>query len=253
MEYLEQNFSEEYCNAGIENSLWEVISDRGSINSSENSSFGNPPSVDSGTASSSTLDDSLFDILFTCPETPAENTAATENAVKTENPSPLPFLTQTSCTQAGEKRAPNQEFASRVTKKPKLKRILTSTPSSTVIKIEPAEEYEEETSQGNQSSFEANSPSLKVSQCVLKQPNDRNLSAQEVKDLKRKQRMIRNRESASLSRQRRKAHLEGIEKRNSSLENENRQLKHTNVQLQQQIQYLQRELLQLRPLVATFK
>ena len=88
-----------------------------------------------------------------------------------------------------------------------------------------------------------------------------------MREYKRKQRMIRNRESASLSRQRRKAHLEGIEKQNVSLENENRQLKHTNVQvirnhhstlpqqlfkLQQQIQYLQRELLQLRPLVATF-
>jgi hypothetical protein len=50
--------------------------------------------------------------------------------------------------------------------------------------------------------------------------------------------MIRNRESASLSRQRRKAHLEGIEKQNVSLENENRQLKHTNVQVNQNPQKL---------------
>jgi len=241
MEYLEQNFAEEY--SGLENSLWEVISDKGSINSSEHSACATN-SIGSGTSSissnSSTLDDSLFDILFTCPETP------NSILLKPEEPQNQPE------SQSLNKRKQQSVSSSnnlRVTKKPKLQRILTSTASSVVVKIEPAEEYEEES---NQSCFQQ-SPYL------VSQNNNYNVKQQipngsnhEVRENKRKQRMIRNRESASLSRQRRKAHLEGIEKQNASLENENRQLKHTNVQLQQQIQYLQRELLQLRPLVATF-
>jgi len=243
MEYLEQNFAEEY--SGLENSLWEVISDKGSINSSENSACATN-SIGSGTSSissnSSTLDDSLFDILFTCPETP------NSILLKPEEPQNQPE------SQSLNKRKQQSVSSSnnlRVTKKPKLQRILTSTASSVVVKIEPAEEYEEES---NQSCFQQ-SPYL-VSQNnnynVKQQIPNGSTSNHEVRENKRKQRMIRNRESASLSRQRRKAHLEGIEKQNASLENENRQLKHTNVQLQQQIQYLQRELLQLRPLVATF-
>ncbi|CBY08159.1 unnamed protein product [Oikopleura dioica] len=234
MEYLEQNFAEEY--SGLENSLWEVISDKGSINSSENSSCATN-SMGSGTSSissnSSTLDDSLFDILFTCPETP------NSILLKQEQPQNQP-------ESLNKRKQQPVADSNRITKKPKLKRILTSTASSVVVKIEPAEEYEEETNQN----FFQQSPYL-VSQNNVKQ-ECRSSSTQEVREYRRKQRMIRNRESASLSRQRRKAHLEGIEKQNISLESENRQLKHTNVKLQQQIQYLQRELLQLRPLVATF-
>ena len=61
------------------------------------------------------------------------------------------------------------------------------------------------------------------------------LSGAELKAYKRQQRMIRNRESASLSRQRRKAHLEQIEQRNAHLEKENKLL-------QQQVRQLQAQL-----------
>ena len=61
------------------------------------------------------------------------------------------------------------------------------------------------------------------------------LTGAELKAYKRQQRMIRNRESASLSRQRRKAHLEQIELRNKQLEKENKSL-------QQQVRQLQAQL-----------
>ena len=54
--------------------------------------------------------------------------------------------------------------------------------------------------------------------------------------------MIRNRESASLSRQRRKAHLENIERRNSILESENENLRRDNQILISQVKQLQEQL-----------
>ena len=54
--------------------------------------------------------------------------------------------------------------------------------------------------------------------------------------------MIRNRESASLSRQRRKAYLESIEKRNHFLEGENKQLAASNCELQNKVAMLQAQL-----------
>ena len=68
------------------------------------------------------------------------------------------------------------------------------------------------------------------------------LSGAELKAYKRQQRMIRNRESASLSRQRRKAHLEEVEKRNNFLENENLNLKNDNSILLNKIKSLQSQL-----------
>ena len=61
------------------------------------------------------------------------------------------------------------------------------------------------------------------------------LTGAELKAYKRHQRMIRNRESASLSRQRRKAHLEQIELRNRQLEKENKLL-------QQQVRQMRAQL-----------
>ena len=63
-----------------------------------------------------------------------------------------------------------------------------------------------------------------------------------MKAFKRQQRMIRNRESASLSRQRRKAHLENTERRNSILETENENLRRDNQILISQVKQLQEQL-----------
>ena len=68
------------------------------------------------------------------------------------------------------------------------------------------------------------------------------LTGSELKAYKRQQRMIRNRESASLSRQRRKAHLEEVERRNEFLEKENSNLKHDNTLLMNKLKTLQGQL-----------
>ena len=68
------------------------------------------------------------------------------------------------------------------------------------------------------------------------------LSGRDLKALKRQQRMIRNRESASLSRQRRKAYLESVEQRNRILEGDNKQLQLTNQSLLQKIAILEEQI-----------
>ena len=73
------------------------------------------------------------------------------------------------------------------------------------------------------------------------------LSGRDLKALKRQQRMIRNRESASLSRLRRKQHLESVEKRNTFLESENKQLQLANQNLLQKIAILEEQMNTLVP------
>ena len=68
------------------------------------------------------------------------------------------------------------------------------------------------------------------------------MSNRDIKAIKRQQRMIRNRESASLSRQRRKSYLESIEKRNNYLEDDNKQLQASNINLRKKISMLQEEI-----------
>lgn len=167
--------------------------------------------------------------------------------------------------------------AGRIYKTPKEKRVLTSTPTVRVIKIEnPEDIYLNEVQKGfNRKSSEKilESRNFKVTKsetvstksviklaqpmkrtnstgsCIVTQAIQNCLSSRDLKALKRQQRMIRNRESASLSRQRRKDYLQSIEKRNIFLEDENKQLQNANNCLQTKIEMLQA---QIRNSSATF-
>lgn len=67
-----------------------------------------------------------------------------------------------------------------------------------------------------------------------------------LKDLKRQQRMMKNRESASLSRQRKKEHLNSLESKVNEISAMNAQLKEENQKLKDRVQQLETENIQLK-------
>ncbi|XP_047501674.1 cyclic AMP-dependent transcription factor ATF-6 alpha-like isoform X3 [Penaeus chinensis] len=68
----------------------------------------------------------------------------------------------------------------------------------------------------------------------------------DLKALKRQQRMIKNRESASLSRKKKKEYVTALEGNITDLQNENKRLKEDNIRLQQKVSSLESECASLR-------
>ncbi|KAJ8300892.1 hypothetical protein KUTeg_022411 [Tegillarca granosa] len=68
----------------------------------------------------------------------------------------------------------------------------------------------------------------------------------DIKSMKRQQRMIKNRESASLSRKRKKEYLTSLEEQIKEYNLENQQLKHENINLKKKLELLQSENEQLK-------
>ncbi|XP_069970377.1 cyclic AMP-dependent transcription factor ATF-6 alpha isoform X5 [Penaeus vannamei] len=68
----------------------------------------------------------------------------------------------------------------------------------------------------------------------------------DLKALKRQQRMIKNRESASLSRKKKKEYVTALEGNITELQNENKRLKEDNIRLQQKVSSLESECASLR-------
>uniref|UniRef100_A0A0N7ZAD2 BZIP domain-containing protein n=1 Tax=Scylla olivacea TaxID=85551 RepID=A0A0N7ZAD2_SCYOL len=71
-------------------------------------------------------------------------------------------------------------------------------------------------------------------------------SIPDLKAFKRQQRMIKNRESASLSRKKKKEYLNSLELKFADLESENKKLKEENLRLQQRVAHLETECDSLR-------
>jgi hypothetical protein len=67
----------------------------------------------------------------------------------------------------------------------------------------------------------------------------RNLSLEEQKELKKQKRLIKNRESAQLSRERKRAYIDQLEQKVSQLTNENSQLRNENASLRQALSQFQ--------------
>jgi len=210
-------------NIGLENTLWDSLSDKGS-NSSDASSGFSDCSKQYDPCDGLSLDDFLPPL--------AQSTTNTATAAK------------------------NTAIIKKVKRE---KKIITSNPNVKIIKIEADQDgYEENCIESRLGAITesatrpnetiTNSRMKRSHACdsaikveherkndIIEQAMTSSLTGAELKAYKRHQRMIRNRESASLSRQRRKAHLEQIELRNRQLEKENKLL-------QQQVRQMRAQL-----------
>lgn len=132
----------------------------------------------------------------------------------------------------------------------KIKSVISSLPETSrkVVKLENGQYYVAP------SIPDLNSKQVSMSKPTLKRPPSikiENLLAEaknfaELKNLKRQQRMMKNRESACLSRQRKKQHLKNLEDRVAEITKMNEKLKDENESLKQRINLLEYENKELR-------